>query len=907
MQNKTQLITITLFNGEGKNKVPFSPYKDGSFIFISKNTQSLREAFMFMTKQYSLSKPLILPKPIKVERQKSILAKYSPKNIYTITLDLDEIKTKEYYLETLDYFKEKEFSVILGKSRSWNGKDNFNLKGILRVNLTNEESNIKNALSQIQTELGDRCKVDLTVANLVSLQAPTGNSFIVYYQEKGKILSDSDVYIEDIKSTLGDYKPTITYDNKVIDKCISIFSDLGYFPINGVINDNGSINFQHPSEIKSKGGYFWYSTNPLVMHHNNKDRTISIFHILKETPEGKEWLKSKTKEEQKLQLIKPHNTKEYKSILYVNERYLDFTKPDKIAMIDNFLEDNKSVLKIKSAMGSAKSSGIDLCIKKTHEKGNKVILVSNRVSVAEDFSDKYNIMLYKHPDSIDHNGSLVVQYDSLHKYDLKKYDVVIFDEFASLLLHHRAGLSDNANINAVKFKVLMETKKVLIADAFLTGYEDMFFKDRNLYAIMNEYKDDINLFEYKNKEFFISSIIDKATNLKEGEHISASFTSLNIMRVVEIELKEKGIRVVTLSSETSKITRDIIYKRFKEDTHGSFQVILFTPTLTVGVSNLNNVTHHFHYDSGMSTDVISSLQMIKRSRTAKEIHYCLEERQFYLDTDIKSINSSAEKNINTFYNRKDKTLLIDICYNTGDLRLTPLAMYINEIEVFYNILANNHSNAFKLLLNYQFQKEAEVIYEIDESFNLKEKVKIIKEKIKEETLKILDEYSDVTWSTADLEIIKNKISDLEEDEKAKLLMGSLQNKFKKEIPRDLLLNLAKIEINSDFTFSSKVKNMMTTLKSAKDEEYTKYILSKAISEEIGSLQNKNHSKFLEYLLILGENINLKNTYSRNDIKKIDTEINQGRKFEKFLKKIGYSWGEARLKVDQEVLKYIEYL
>ena len=899
-------VSITLFNGEGNNRTPLSPYKDESFLFVTKRVSSLKEAFLFMVNQYSLSKPLKITETIKKPRRKIDLEEYVPNKIYNIALDLDDIHSKEDYLDTINYFKDNNYSVILGKSKGWNGTTKFTLKGILRVDFTNNEDIIKSALTQLQTELGDKCKVDLTVGNMVSLQAPSRSNFIVHYQEKGKVLNDSNVYIEEVKSTLGgEYVHTITYDNDVIDECISIFNNLGYTPINGSINDNGSINFQHPSEKKSRGGYFWYSSNPLIMHHNNKDRTLSAFYILKETEIGKNWLKSKTKEEQKNQLIKPFLSQNYKKFLYVNERYLDFNKKDKDSMLDDFLSEDRAVFKIKSAMGSAKSSGIDLCIKKAHARREKVILVSNRVSVAEDFADKYNIMIYKNPESINHEGSLVVQYDSLHRYNLSKYDVVIFDEFISLLLHHRAGLTDNANINAVKFKILMEKKKVLIADAFLTGYEDTFFRDRSIYAIMNEYKDDTKLFEYKNKEFFISALIEEAGNLSKGEHISASFTSLNIMRVVELELKEKGIRVVTLSSETSKITRDIIYNKFKEDTHGAFEVILFTPTLTVGVSNLNNINKHFHYDSGMSTDVISSLQMIKRSRTTKEIHYCLEERQFYLDTDLNSINSAAEKNINNFYNKKDKTLLIDVCYNTGDLKLTPLAIYINEIEVFYNVLANNHANAFKLLLNYQFERDSEIIDSVDNSFSIREKVKLIKDKIKEETLKILEDYSDVTWTMQDLDNIKSKISNLDEDEKAKLMMGTIQDKFKTSIPREELLELTRLEIENDFKFVSKVKNMRLAFKSSDDGEYTKYILSKAISQDIGSLQNKNHIQFLEYLLVLREK--LKNGYSRNDIKRIDLELGIGKRFEKFLKKLGYSWREAKLKADVNVFDYIKYL
>ena len=900
-------VHLTMFNGKGKNKSPFSPYKDKSFIFVTEKYDTLKDAFKHMVEQYSLSVPLNIEMPIRRRRLKTHLKDLQYSRIYNLALDIDKITNKEDYLKVIEYFRDKNYSVIMGKSRGWNGKNNFNIKGIIRTDISNNTDIIKKALKIIQEDLGDSCHIDCSVGNNVSLQAPSNNDFIVHYQEKGEIIRDSDLYIEDVKETLGgDYTPTIIYDNAIIDECIATFASLGYTPLTNSMNENGSINFAHYSEKKSKGGFFWFSANPLVMNHNNKDRSVSVFNIIKNTEIGKEWLKSKTKEEQKNQLIKPTNVQGYKKFLYVNERYLNFKNDDKGAMLDEFLKSNKGIFKIKSAMGTGKSGGIELCIKKAHDRNEKVIIVSNRVSVAEDFADKYNLMIYKDPSAYKWKGSLVVQYDSLHRFDLTNYDVVIFDEFASLLLHHRAGLTDNANINAVYFKILMDSKRVVVADAFLTGYEDSFFKNRDIFSIINEYKDDINLLEYKNKEFFLTSLVDKAKKLKKGEHISASFTSLNMLRVAEQDLLDLGIKVVTLTSETSQITRDIIYRRFKEDTHNAFQVILFTPTLTVGVSNVNNTVYHFHYDSGMSTDVVSSLQMIKRSRTTKEIHYYLEERQHYYDTDLSSMCNVAEKNINKFYHKKDKTLLIDIDYNTGKLKLTPLAIYINEIEVFYNILANNHANAFKLLLEYQFEYLPDIVDEEDNTFTIREKVKRIKDKIKTETMKILDKYKDETWTEEELKEIQAKTNEISEEEKAKLIMSDVQCRFKKELPRHKLTEIVNLEVESDFTFISKIKSMKTALNSLKDDEYTKYVLSKAISEDIGSLQNKNQSQFLEYLLLLKEE-KFNSAYSRNEIKAKDNELLIGRKFEKFLKKIGYSWKDARLKADSKIFEFIDYL
>ena len=55
--------------------------------------------------------------------------------------------------------------------------------------------------------------------------------------------------------------------------------------------------------------------------------------------------------------------------------------------------------------------------------------------------------------------------------------------------------------------------------------------------------------------------------------------------------------------------KKLIYELFNEKYHNKYDVILFSPTITVGISIMNNVTHSFHYDEGKSVDTISSIQM----------------------------------------------------------------------------------------------------------------------------------------------------------------------------------------------------------------------------------------------------------------------------------------------------------
>ena len=899
-------ITLTLFNGQGDTKIPFSKYEDGSFIFANKTSKSLKEAYEFMIRNYSLSRPLDLKEPVKMFRNKKDFKAFVPSKINNIAINLTEIQHRYGVDEVIEYFKTKNYSCVIGQGNGYDGKKNFHLQGILKVDFTTDENTIKNALMVIQSELGEICKVDLFSSSIISVQQPSNSLKILHSRENGKILKNSEV-TPVLSSKNNSKNLKISYNDEFLEICLEQFAQLGFYASSSTSN-GGAIPFYRKFEDGTKKGFYWFIDRPLVMNHKDKKYSVSIYHFIKRTKEGKDWLKNKTKEEQAHKLIKPDDIQSYKKYLSVNERYLDFSKISKIKIIDEFLESDKGVFKLKSPMGTAKSSGIELIIKKAHKQNEKVIIVSNRISVAKDFSEKYNMLLYQDPDSLSSTDSIVVQYDSLYKYDLSNYDIAIFDEYVSLLLHHRSNLNTNSNINAVKFKILSENKRVVIADAFLTGYDIEFFKNRDLFFINNEYKDDIKLFEYEHKEYFISELIKKAQKLEDGEHISASFTSLNIIKLVEYELKKAKINVISLTSETSELTRDIIYNKFKENTHNSFQVILFTPTLTVGISNLNNVVSHWHYDSSMGADVISSLQMIKRSRTANEIHYFIQSRQNHFDTNLSSLNADAQRNISEYYNSKDKTLLVDIDQKSGDLVLTPLAKYINKIEVFYNILANNHANAFRLLLSYQFKDLPILLGGTELNFNLREKIEKIKANIRKKHIEILDEYSEVEWTEEELMYIRNKISQKTPEEQAKLMMGEIQEKFSKKIPKTRLLELAKIELASNQKFIQKVKNVRLITKSDSSVQ-SRYSLSEAIGSDISSLQSKKHINFLKDLIVFGDRI-LETSYSKNDISRINSEIFGGkRKFLKFIDNCGYNWNNSSKKyeADTRIFGFLDYI
>ena len=125
----------------------------------------------------------------------------------------------------------------------------------------------------------------------------------------------------------------------------------------------------------------------------------------------------------------------------------------------------------------------------------------------------------------------------------------------------------------------------------------------------------------------------------------------------------------------------------------------------------------------------------------------------------------------------------------------------------------------------------------------------------------------------------------------------------------MLLELAKIEVINP-NFIKYIKNTKMVM-SSKTKEYSKYLLSKAISSDIGSLQNKEHIRFLENLILFNSSNNiLKTSYTKQDIKEINFKyFNNKRRFKNFLNKMGYNYNTKTksYEADIRVFSYLDYI
>lgn len=690
----TKPVIVTTFKSrETRGKKPLSPYDDLTFDFKTVECD-LPGVFRLMVSNFILNLPIT--SSIRLHRRKSELLQYYPQTFNYLIIDVDKVGSSTAMSAILKYFK--NYRCIIGASRSHNGVTNFNLKGVLAVEPL-KHNELKLLAEQIGDDLRQYGELDTSSTRFCTVNAPINKYTVLMENQNGcpykfvyrpTYSSKSLTEMLDGRFTIPQNIDTAGAET-VSDLCLKIFGQMGF----SAIRANGKCTlFSHPSETKTPGGYFWFEDSPFIMHHYNAVKSVNIFNLVKDLPRAKQLLNKKIDYAKKFfSLDKDIN---YNHVISINEKIIAMSDCMRDA-VSSFLNQKGGLFTIKSPMGTGKSTIISQIIRDGLDLDLRILVCTNRISIANDFKKKYNLKAYNE-DKYKLNDSIIVQYDSIWRYNIKNFDLVVFDEFTSLLLHSRNSIN-NTGQNLAKFFACFNCKLV-IADAFLTGYENVFLqrKTDNLWLVENTYRENIPVYQYTDYNCFIRSILIHAKKHK----LTISCTSLNIISALKIMLESHGVRVVTLTADTQKCTRKIIYELFQVSDNSKYDVLIYSPTLTVGVSNLNNVDYHFHYDSSNTCDVISSLQMIRRTRKATEIHLYVKNHTNYLKTTYNEIKDDYIENASKegyFFNFT----------NYGELRLTSLGEKIIYVDLLHNILEYNHKNAFEFLLTYQFENSPSVI------------------------------------------------------------------------------------------------------------------------------------------------------------------------------------------------------
>jgi hypothetical protein len=558
-------------------------------------------------------------------------------------------------------------------------------------------------------------------------------------------------------------------------------------------------------------------------------------------------------------------------------------------------------------MGSGKSSIIQEYLK---YNTSRVLLLTMRRSLALDMSTKYNIKNYiENMNPLDKSGykvgdSLIIQIDSLHKINPNDFDSVVIDEFESLCLYIDSNLKNSQQyIKDIKYLRALFKKRLILADAFINDFTlDLHFKNRNREHIINTYKDTCNVYVYEHKQTFITLLEQAALRKKTDEFVTCSFGTLTELYSVERLLTDHGLRVISITSETSDEAKEVIYRLFQEKHHNKYDVVLFSPTITVGISILNNVSSTFHYDSGKSIDPISSIQMLKRSRTVENVHIFIKGKQTsFKSYDVTFLNEQTTKNIKEYLNDSRNIIF----YNIDDDTLSETGEFVNKFVAHSNFFSNDHENTFKFLLTQQFENIREIHEYIPHH-----KFEKYRKEINSDTsyLSLFDNIKktsdlELEYTVDDIKYLSDK--QRSDSETRELMFLETKLKFPK-LDDTSILEITK-ECNKDKHYIDKL-NAFIIFITRKDSDQLKglieqYALSN-ISKIFSNDARDDYIKLLKYMSTL-KNVNLQDSYSVNDLKKLNIKyVSNNVNFSWFLGKIGYTYKTSTLVLAYSFRKHI---
>lgn len=728
-------MKITIFGTASKNeKFAKSPYDDNSFIFETIEVQTTYQAFQLLVNNFCLNIALDLKGPSKSRRLKTDLEPHIIKTFDHLLFDF-ECKSEFNKNMALDYFKSTQCTI--GQSRSYDGVNNFNLKGIIKTAPMSLKE-LKVLQAKIQKELSEYGKYTTDTLRITYYTAPLNKDNILLDNPNGSVLMPIGTNITDYYNNIDlDCKFNIT-SKETTEICKTIFKNLGFILVD--INANGSIKYTKDSE-----DYIWYPNNPYIMNHTESYMSVNIW---------KEAIKYEPTFD-----ITPYI--DYKADIVVDRNFTEI-KSELDSIVESFLFKHNGALTLRAPMGSGKTTFIDRIIEAALERDFKVAIITNRVTLAEDYKRKYKKFLYykdytdaikakdskneKKPNEISgeeairliesfdgsspnpntsntkkiqkpkivrpKGKSLICQYDSFRHFALDDYDLIILDEFMSLLMHTRSGLNSKTE-NLIKFYTALN-KKVVVADAFLCKYivDNMFTKPLN---VVSYTKNNTELYSCNDSNTFYTLIKNA---LDSNKKITISTTSIKVVDIIKEMCYKLNKKIIIFNKETSLASKDIIYDKIRSKEALDCDVFIYTPVLTVGVNILNDVDIHFHYDSASSTDVISSLQMLGRARFSKKIIYYVMNKKYNACINYDLLKTTIEKkpyeytddskDRNTEYKRGTvKNLLYHFHVPPGKdyQELDHIGKACLKVDVFNNMTLCDYKKSFDILLSFNFSSK----------------------------------------------------------------------------------------------------------------------------------------------------------------------------------------------------------
>ena len=654
---------------DATRKFPVSTTEDPKvFEYENVRVTSMYTAVSIISQNYILNFPFDESiKTFTARRTKEFLGDKLAKTSNYMILDFDGVQSIEERENIMREFV--AFKSVFFTSRSCNDITNFNFKGIIAVE-DFSRLDMKRAINAINHKLtrnGIQTVADVSSVRTLQITAPSNKLRILRCDEVGAALTRKDLKDHKVSKTIRGYKPEIR------SKVFELFEELGFIPTSP--NHLDKVNFEHTS---GRNGYVWYENSPFTLWHWNPTRNVDIGMTFRQRFKITDYILN-----QSLQELLAPTTNNNNVIPYVFEtNTLDSNILSK-SLKD--WRDSGGVFCLKSAMGTGKTTIIERVLKMF----KNVLVVTPRVSLAVELSKRLDIGIYT--DSNYQNlDQLCVQYDSLFKMELHKFQCVIFDEFMTLESHVINNTSGRFNLNNVaKLHSLLSNKSVnvMIMDALLADNVIDLFHDRDVYWNVNTYLDKTPLIIHKTFESFLKEL--SSTLLRR---ITVSCVSRDMMQGMKEFLEGHGHTVCTVSSNNSPAERKQILEDFK---NFQFSALVYTPSISVGINIDSTVDRHFHYDPGGVVTPVQSIQMMKRARLPFQIDCFIGSKKEYNCLSIDEIrNQLVQSNSPTAFCNFNKF---------GDVTLSPSGKLYSWLMLHDNIWRSDPVESFAHLAMCNFR------------------------------------------------------------------------------------------------------------------------------------------------------------------------------------------------------------
>jgi len=453
----------------------------------------------------------------------------------------------------------------------------------------------------------------------------------------------------------------------------------------------------------------------------------------------------KTTNDKKIVVGNFYHEVEFKKI-FETQKIKNIVEYDKIEdtfeLVDTFIANSNKVFCLKAKWGSGKSHFIiKRMIYQFQNTNNRVVFLTENNALNKQIEQSFSTDTFKIVSHIDTSkkelqettNNIVCSCESIQKIIFKETDILILDEFESILNHFESDTFDNKHLERFKqLKYALQTcKKVILLDADISQprinlMENIIGNKETITTLQantnnfNNYKFNVfldkivffNKLEYEikatdNKICVASSVrsqIDKLYN-----HYLVKYPNKKILK-----LDGNGVFINIADAILDK--REVLKNLEETILNYQIDIFLYSPTIKTGVSiNTEYFDKCYAYGSSSSLCVREFIQMLFRARNLKQKEMNIgffsdfSKPNPYVSTDRISYVLLAEPSITLYmlYRLTDKE---DTDKKIGDYKETFnydtdffKLKTINEFENYHSKKSYTQEFCIRMLYNHNIQ------------------------------------------------------------------------------------------------------------------------------------------------------------------------------------------------------------